>query len=170
MVLKCPISLEGNIHWLAYDIHRGDVVVSTNVYYSIGTGSIQCCVTPFPDSGKPKRFKRTCTTSQGFLMYMNIISVLKVDGSLEDKLCVWRLKSGEWQLVSEVTPSFIDMGFDYFPLGINPFDAKTVYFWSTKHQSLMSINLCNGKYEATHIISSVECGRVMEYHKGSHFS
>ncbi|XP_010430830.1 PREDICTED: putative F-box protein At3g28280 [Camelina sativa] len=114
------ISLPEKIHWLSKS-DQEEIVVSMDLYV---TGSIQCRLTPFPDSGKHPRFVRYLLTCQGSLMYMNIVSVTKVDGSVEDKLCLWRLKSGEWQLVSQITPTFIETGFEYFPLGINPFDDK----------------------------------------------
>ncbi|CAH8267035.1 unnamed protein product [Arabidopsis lyrata] len=149
---QSPISLHGSIHWIASTSHSVDVVVSIDLY-ATGTSSVQCRVTSFPDFGQHPKFNRSFSTCQGSLMYMNII---KVD---EDKLCVWRLNSGEWQLVSEITPPFIDTGFEYIQLGTNPFDAKTVYFWSMKHQTLLSINLHNGKFVfETKLLSSINPG------------
>ncbi|EOA26060.1 hypothetical protein CARUB_v10019478mg [Capsella rubella] len=145
--LHSTIILHGSLHWVARDSEYVDVIVSFDVYAS-GTDSIHGRTTPFPDSGKEPRFSRSCSTCQGSLMYMNVVPVTKADGTLEDKLCVWRLKSWEWQLVSEISWGFIDDTgrFDYLPLGINPFDAKRVYFWSNMQQSLLSINLHNGKF------------------------
>lgn len=161
-----PISLNENLHWLIRNSEDTEVVVSID-FYDIGTSSYRCRVTPFPDLEKHPKFIRTCTTSEGFLMYMNIIS----DEGLDDKLCVWRLKSGEWQLVSEISPTFIETGFEYLPLAINPFDANIVYLWSWKHQSLLFINLLNGNFmihnqieynDQTYIIKSVNCPVVMK--------
>ncbi|XP_010507087.2 PREDICTED: putative F-box protein At3g28280 [Camelina sativa] len=74
------ISLHENIHWLAGISDQEEGVVTMDLY---ATGSIQCRVTPFPDSGKHPRFIRSLSTCQGSLMYMNIVSVSKVDGSLD---------------------------------------------------------------------------------------
>ncbi|XP_033136583.1 F-box protein At3g28330-like [Brassica rapa] len=114
-----------------------EVVLSMDTY-ATSIDSVRCRVTPFPDLEKTTKFTRACTTCQGFLMYMNI-----VDGS---KLCSWRLQSEGWQLISEISPGSILTRFDYVPMTINPFDAKTAYFWSTERESLLSINLHNGKF------------------------
>ncbi|CAH8353210.1 unnamed protein product [Eruca vesicaria subsp. sativa] len=116
--------------------------------YATCTGSDRCRVTPFPDLEKTTMFNRFCTPCQGFLMYMNIT---KVDGSLEDKLCLWKLQSGGWQLISEISPDLTLAGLDCSPpLMINPLDAKTAYFWSEKQERLLSINLHNGKKFVIH--------------------
>ncbi|CAH8366369.1 unnamed protein product [Eruca vesicaria subsp. sativa] len=110
-------------------------------------GSVPCRVTPFPDLDKTSKFKRACTPCQGFLMYMNIVSITKVDGSIDNKLCEWSLKSEGWQLMSEISADIIlTGGFDFLPVTINTFDAKTAYFWSKKGQRLVSINLHNGEF------------------------
>ncbi|KAF3504462.1 hypothetical protein F2Q69_00039672 [Brassica cretica] len=101
------VNLNGNLHWLAWNNNQ-EAVLSMN-FYATSSGSVPCCVTPFPD--------------------------------LEDKLCLWRLMSEGWQLISEISPDFILTGFDYVPLTINPLDAKTAYFWSTERESLLSINI-----------------------------
>jgi len=136
-----PISLNENLHWLVRNSEDTEVVISID-FYAFETNSDKCRVTHFPDLEKHREFIRTCTTSQGFLMYMNIVS----DEGLDAKLCVWRLKSGEWQLVSEISPTFIETPFDYLPLTIDPFDANIAYFWSSKHQTLLFINLLNGNF------------------------
>ncbi|KAJ4877793.1 F-box family protein [Raphanus sativus] len=136
--LGYPISLNGNLHWIDRNNDDQEVVLSIDFYASSTTGPDQCRVTPFPDLEKIRKFTRTCTPCQGFLMYMNI-----VDGS---NLCLWRLQSEGWQLISEISPGFTLTGLDYLPLVINPLDAKTAYFWSKKQQRLLSINLHNGKF------------------------
>lgn len=164
--IKYSISLQENIHWLATINDREEVIVSINAY-ATRTGSVQCCVTPFPDFGK----NRIVTTCQGFLMYLNIISLPKSDGSLEyeDKLYVRKLISGEWQLVTELSLDFFKSRCDYILLMINPFDVRTVYLWSKKHHSLVSVNLHNGKFVLHSelersidggTLSSIECHRV----------
>ncbi|KAF8087253.1 hypothetical protein N665_0593s0014 [Sinapis alba] len=140
-----PISLNGNLHWLTKNDEKQKVVLSMDLYTN-STAS-RCRVFPFPDLDKTTKFERACTPCHGFLMYMNIVSETKVDGSLEDKLCVWRLQSEGWQLISEISPgSILTGGFDYVPMTINPFDAKTAYFWSKEQESLLYINLHNGKF------------------------
>ncbi|BAB02618.1 unnamed protein product [Arabidopsis thaliana] len=79
---QSPISLHGSIHWIASTSHSEDVAVSFDLY-ATGTSSVQCRVTTFPDFGKHPKFTRSFSTCQGSLMYMNIISITKVDGSLE---------------------------------------------------------------------------------------
>ncbi|XP_010412432.1 PREDICTED: F-box protein At3g28330-like [Camelina sativa] len=171
-----PISLNGSLHWLAHGLDYQDFVVSVD-FYAIETGSDRSRATPFPDLDKVPKFRRSCTTSQGFLMYMNIFSVTKDDGNLEDKLCIWKLESWQWRLVSDVSLDFMKTSIDYVPLGINPFDAKTVYFWSS--QCLLSINLYNGGL-AVHnamerssdgrILNSGDCPRDMKYILESQFA
>ncbi|CAE6229762.1 unnamed protein product [Arabidopsis arenosa] len=161
--LSRSISLNGNLYWLNHNSDNEDVIVSHD-FYATGTDSDRFRVTRFPDSGKHPKFKRACTVFQGFLMYMNVVSITKDDGSLEDKLSIWRLKSWEWQLVSEISADFINAGFDHIPVTINSVDAKTVYFWNRKHQILVAANICNGKFvlhseleHSGHSPNSFEC-------------
>ncbi|KAH0885471.1 hypothetical protein HID58_061567 [Brassica napus] len=72
-----PISLSGSIHWLAHNHEHQDFVVSFDFYATgIGHSSHPChATTPFPDLDKNPKLRRACTTSQGFLMYMNVVSV-----------------------------------------------------------------------------------------------
>ncbi|XP_024014913.1 F-box protein At3g28330-like [Eutrema salsugineum] len=55
-------------------------------------------------------YTRSCTISQGFVMYTNIVCK-----GYEFKLHMWRLKSWEWQLVSEISLLTKE---HYFHLGI----------------------------------------------------
>ncbi|KAF2572827.1 hypothetical protein F2Q70_00000270 [Brassica cretica] len=66
------ISLNGNLHWLAWNNNQ-EAVLSMN-FYATSSGSVPCCVTPFPDLEKTTKFERAFTPCQGFLMYMNIYS------------------------------------------------------------------------------------------------
>ncbi|CAN6861927.1 unnamed protein product [Brassica oleracea] len=152
-----PLFLNGNLHWLALNNDNQEVVLSMD-FYATGRGSNRCRVSPFPDLEKTTKFKRTCTPCQGFLMYMNIT---KLDGSLEDKLCVWRLRSEGWQLISKTSPGSILTGFDYLPITIDPFDAKTAYFWSTEQESLLYINLHNGKFVIHNQFEHTSDGHIM---------
>ncbi|CAH2061229.1 unnamed protein product [Thlaspi arvense] len=136
-----PICLNKSLHWFGLNLGK-EVVVSIDFYGP----DRQYRVITFPDSDKRKpNFKRSCTTSQGNLMYMNIVSEDDGGGVVEHKLSVWRLKNREWELVSEISPSFIETGLDYFPFLVNPFDSDTVYAWSEMYESLASINLSNGE-------------------------
>ncbi|CAA7028911.1 unnamed protein product [Microthlaspi erraticum] len=128
------ISVNGNLHWLAQS-HDEEVVVSIDFY---GSGRHQFRVTPFPDLETSPRYKRSCTTSQGYLMYMNV-------GKDDGRLRVWRLKSAGWQLASEIAlKKYV------FPIAINPFDAETVYFWKHSSPRLLSLNLRTGKKIVLH--------------------
>ncbi|CAN6838629.1 unnamed protein product [Brassica oleracea] len=82
-----PISLSGSIHWLANNHEHQDFVVSFDFYATgIGHSSHPChATTPFPDLDKNPKLRRACTTSQGFLMYMNVVSVPNRLGSLKEK-------------------------------------------------------------------------------------
>ncbi|CDY47240.1 BnaA02g29260D [Brassica napus] len=171
-----PISLNGKLHWLAHNPEYKDFLVSFDFYPSGDKGSDRCRVTPFPDLDKTTKFKRACTTCQGFLMYINIVSVAEVD-----KLCVWRLKSEGWQLVSEISTDIVTAGFDYIPLGMNPFDDKLVYFWrgNMEGQDLLSINLHIGEFMVHEelerssdgrVLSSVGGPREIEYIKETFYS
>ncbi|EOA15080.1 hypothetical protein CARUB_v10028447mg, partial [Capsella rubella] len=146
LFVKLTFVLHESLHLVARDSEGKGVIVSFNLY-ATSTDTIQGRTTRFPDSGKNTRFDRSCSTCQGSLVYMNVVPVTKVDGTLEDKLCVWRLKSWEWQLVSEIAWDFIDTyRSHYFYLGINPFDANIVYFESNMQQSLLSVNLHKGEF------------------------
>ncbi|CAA7047100.1 unnamed protein product [Microthlaspi erraticum] len=163
---RLAISLNENLHWLSWNsLVGGRVVVSIDFY----DGSDRCRVTPFPDSDKTTKFERACTASQGFLMYMNIVS--------EDKLCLWRLQSDGWQLISAISPvALISTGLDC-PVTMNPFDGKTAYFYSKEQEGLLSINLHNGKFvlhnqlehsrDDGRIIVSVKGPGLMDYFKKS---
>ncbi|XP_024013939.1 F-box protein At3g28330 [Eutrema salsugineum] len=137
---KC---LNGSLHWLGRSLDGQEVVVSIDLY---GSCDHPYRVIPFPDSEKKMNFKRSCTTSQGNLMYMNIASIYNYDeGAMEHKLKVWRLKIGEWQLVSETSPGLSGNYLDYSPLFVHPFDGNTMYMWSEMYKTLASINLRSGK-------------------------
>ncbi|KAF2552316.1 hypothetical protein F2Q68_00037320 [Brassica cretica] len=153
-------NLNGNLHWLARNDDYQEVVLSMD-FYTNSTGSDRCRVSPFPDLGRITKFKRSCTPCHGFLMYMNIVYATKVDGGLEEKLCVWRLQSEGWQLISEISPGSILTGFDYSSMTINPFDAKTAYFWSTEQKSLLYINLDNGMHVIYNQFELTSGGRTM---------
>ncbi|CAN7023722.1 unnamed protein product, partial [Brassica oleracea var. botrytis] len=81
-----------------------------------------------------------------------------VDGS---KLCLWRLQSEGWQLISEISPDFTLTGLDYLPLMINPLDVKTAYFWSSEKEKLLYINLHSGKFVIHNRLEGRSNGPIM---------
>lgn len=159
------ISLNGNLHWLS---RNNDELVSMDFNATtMEAGPFR--YTAFPDLEKRVKFKRACTTYQGSLMYMNIVSQV---GSVDHKLCVWRLKSWEWQLISKISTALTEIKFDYIPLRINPCDATTAYFLSQKHQRLIAINLRNGERMLHRELELSSGGRILRslhYPQGSYF-
>ncbi|XP_023640428.1 F-box protein At3g28330 [Capsella rubella] len=131
-----PVNLNGSLYWLGYEQSKPkiQVVVSHDFYAK----SDLCQVLHFPDdlNNKSDCTRLPCTTSQGFLMYMNI--------SLERRLSIWRLESCEWKLVAQITSK---TAFDYIPLAINPFDSNIVYLLRNMHHCLACANLDKGKFE-----------------------
>uniref|UniRef100_A0A0D3BZJ7 F-box domain-containing protein n=2 Tax=Brassica oleracea var. oleracea TaxID=109376 RepID=A0A0D3BZJ7_BRAOL len=164
---SCPytISLNGNLHWLS---RNNDELVSMD-FNATNMASGPFRYTAFPDLEKRVKFTRACTTYQGSLMYMNIVSQV---GSVDHKLCVWRLKSWEWQLISKISTALTEIKFDYIPLRINPCDATTAYFLSQKHQRLIAINLRNGERMLHRELELSSGGRILRslhYPQGSYF-
>ncbi|CAN7058730.1 unnamed protein product [Brassica rapa subsp. trilocularis] len=164
---SCPhtISLNGNLHWLSRN-NRELVSMDFNAT-NMASGPVR--YTAFPDLEKRVKFARACTTYQGSLMYINIVSQ---DGSVDHKLCVWRLKSWEWQLISEISTALTETKFDYIPLIINTCDATTAYFLSQKHQRLIAINLRNGERMLHRELELSSGGRILRslhYSQGSYF-
>ncbi|EFH39088.1 hypothetical protein ARALYDRAFT_920231 [Arabidopsis lyrata subsp. lyrata] len=129
-----PITLNGNIYWIESD---------------------QCRVILFPNDGTGKKFPRNCTISQDFLIYMNMVYENRAY-----KLRVWRLKSGEWQLVSEI-PSVTSL--EYFPLGINPFHGDIMYMWSKMDRHFSSINLYKGQIGRHNNLERSSHGRTLRF-------
>ncbi|KAL0759401.1 hypothetical protein Bca101_075551 [Brassica carinata] len=77
------ISLNGNLHWLS---RNNDELVSMDFNATTMEAGL-FRYTAFPDLEKRVKFKRACTTYQGSLMYMNIVSQDNDDGSVDHKLC-----------------------------------------------------------------------------------
>lgn len=65
--------------------------------------------------------------------------------SLVLKLSIWRLKSGEWQLISQLSMPFIN----YVLLAMNPFDSETLYLLKKMNYYLTSTNLHKGNLDHT---------------------
>ncbi|EFH61891.1 hypothetical protein ARALYDRAFT_319134 [Arabidopsis lyrata subsp. lyrata] len=146
-----PITLNGNIYWMGFNLDVGELLVSHDLY----SESDQCRVILFPNDGTGKKFPRNCTISQDFLIYMNMVYENRAY-----KLRVWRLKSGEWQLVSEI-PSVTSL--DYFPLGINPFHGDIMYMWSKMDRHFSSINLYKGQIGRHNNLERSSHGRTLRF-------
>ncbi|KAF8105996.1 hypothetical protein N665_0149s0026 [Sinapis alba] len=162
------ISLNGNLHWLS---SNNNELVSMD-FNATTKASGPFRYTDFPDLKKRVKFRRACTTYQGSLMYMNIVSQVNDDRSIDHKLCVWRLKSWEWKPISEISMSLTETKYDYIPLRINSFDATTAYFLSKKHQRLISVNLRNGECLLHNELERSSGGRILSsvhFQKGSYF-
>ncbi|CAN7067692.1 unnamed protein product [Brassica rapa subsp. trilocularis] len=93
----------------------------------------------YPDHNKG--YKRTLTTSGGFVMYVRTLA--KKD---ETVLKIWRLMTNDdysWELLWEV--GFPITG-NYAPVAMHPFDVATVYLWSQRDDHLVSCNLRKQDY------------------------
>ncbi|CAF1775661.1 unnamed protein product [Brassica oleracea var. botrytis] len=93
----------------------------------------------YPDHNKD--YKRTLTTSGGFVMYARTLAKKE-----ETVLKIWRLMNNDdysWQLLWEV--GFPITG-NYAPMAMHPFDVATVYLWSQRDHHLVSCNLLKGNY------------------------
>lgn len=145
-----PESLDGKIYWTASIEDLDGVLIGYDFY----SESDEYSIIPLPELKleQVELSNRACTISQGFLMYMNIISEEILDELREEyRLFVWKLPSNtidftDWKLVAKVLIPYSRYGFDYVPLTINPFDANIAYLWSREHDSLVSINLENNKF------------------------
>ncbi|RID41496.1 hypothetical protein BRARA_J01454 [Brassica rapa] len=92
----------------------------------------------YPDYNKD--YKRTLTTSGGFVVYVRTLA--KHD---ETVLKIWRLNNDDdtWQILWEV--GFPIIG-NYAPMAMHPFDMGTVYLWSQRDYHWVSCNLRKREY------------------------
>ncbi|KAF3563819.1 hypothetical protein DY000_02018403 [Brassica cretica] len=93
----------------------------------------------YPDHNKD--YKRTLTTSGGFVMYLRTLAKKE-----ETALKIWRLMNNDdysWELLWEVR--FPATG-NYAPMAMHPFDVATVYLWSQRDDHLVSCNLRKQDY------------------------
>ncbi|CAN7140568.1 unnamed protein product [Brassica rapa subsp. narinosa] len=92
----------------------------------------------YPDYNKD--YKRTLTTSGGFVMYVRTLAKKE-----ETVLKIWRLRNDDdsWQLLWEV--GFPITG-NYAPVAMHPFDVAAVYLWSRRDHHLVSCNLLKRDY------------------------
>ncbi|CAH8286184.1 unnamed protein product [Eruca vesicaria subsp. sativa] len=95
----------------------------------------------YPDYNKD--YKRTLTTSGGFVMYVRTLAKKE-----ETVLKIWRLNNDDddtWHLLWEVGfPMIIG---NYAPLAMHPFDIGTVYLWSQRDHHWVSCNLEKQDYK-----------------------
>ncbi|KAJ4883504.1 F-box protein [Raphanus sativus] len=93
----------------------------------------------YPDHNKD--YKRTLTTSAGFVVYVRALAKKE-----ETVLKIWRLNNDDddtWHLLWEV--GFPITG-NYVPMAMHPFDVGTVYLWSQRNHHLVSCNLRKRDY------------------------
>ncbi|CAH8266904.1 unnamed protein product [Arabidopsis lyrata] len=145
-----PISVNGVLHWFGHGTINAGGIIAIDLYNTSPLRENHCWFIPFPNEnlfvvdGK-KSYKiwcrRACTTSEGFIMYINMVS--------ESKMKVWRLNKNYyeiesreyWQLSSEIDLAHVDYGIGSIPIVMHPFDRNVVYLWSVEKSCLVSINM-----------------------------
>ncbi|CAH8304590.1 unnamed protein product [Eruca vesicaria subsp. sativa] len=146
--LKYSVPLNGILHWLAAVGNSLDAnyVVSCDFCHD----NLECRIRPFPgiqQFGGKQRFKRTITSSAGFVMYCNVFnrgSVLRVwrlVNYTDDDPRAWQLS---WKL--DTKSSLVGFGADYFPVVMHPFISEIIYLWSRNKNALVSLNLRTHKF------------------------
>ncbi|CAL9232209.1 unnamed protein product [Arabidopsis halleri] len=120
--LKYSVPLNGILHWLSSigsDIDA-NYIVSYDFYNGLDD---ECHTIPFPDFQEYQQarcFKRTITTSVGFVVYCNVFS--------------------------DNGGRTIMFGVDYFPVVMHPLNYEIIYLWSRNKNALMSLNLRTYRY------------------------
>lgn len=158
-----PITLNGTIYWSALSSTLSnespflcEILVSHDLYAEESSEHHNRClrVIQYPDEQcNSWKFSKSCTSSQGVIMYTSIVHVDR-----EFKLRTWRLEeSWEWQLISDISPVTT---LDYFPLGINPFDANTIYMWN---KLFASTNLYKRQFRLHNNLERTTDGRTLHF-------
>ncbi|XP_020877197.1 putative F-box protein At3g23950 [Arabidopsis lyrata subsp. lyrata] len=146
--LAHSVPLNGILHWLA-TIDNSSLDANYVVAYDFYNGGGDVCpIIPFPDIQQfqeTRRFKRTLTTSAGFVVYCNIYSD---NNGGERAIRVWRLVStnenlNSWQLSWKVNTKG---DVDYFPVVMHPINFDVIYLWSWNKNALVLFNLRTQKY------------------------
>ncbi|KAG7552975.1 F-box domain [Arabidopsis thaliana x Arabidopsis arenosa] len=145
--LAHSVPLNGILHWLA-TIDNSSLDANYVVAYDFYNGGDECPIIPFPDIQQfqgTRRFKRTLTTSAGFVVYCNVYS--DSNGG-ERAIRVWRLVStnenlNSWQLSWKVNTKG---DVDYFPVVMHPINFDVIYLWSWNKNALVLFNLRTQKY------------------------
>ncbi|KAG2300090.1 hypothetical protein Bca52824_036562 [Brassica carinata] len=100
----------------------GDLDFQTHDFYSESDQFRVVQLPDYPDHNKD--YKRTLTTSGGFVVYVRTLAKKE-----ETVLKIWRLNNDDdsWQLLWEVGFPIIR---NYAPMAMHPFDVATVYLWN----------------------------------------
>ncbi|CAH8273183.1 unnamed protein product [Arabidopsis lyrata] len=142
--LAHSVPLNGFLHCLA-TIDNSSVDANYVVGYDFynGGGDVYPII-PFPDIQKfqaTRLFKRTMTTSAGFVVYFNVYSD---DNEGERAIRVYRLVStnehpNSWQLLWKVNTK--GGGVDYLPVVMHPLNSDIIYCWSCNKNALVLFDL-----------------------------
>ncbi|KAF8113465.1 hypothetical protein N665_0050s0113 [Sinapis alba] len=143
-VIHCPhqignlsnINLNGTVYFGCLSVPG---ILLAHDFYSESDQFRVVGLPDYPDYNKD--YKRTLTTSGGFVMYVRALARKE-----ETVLKIWRLSNddnGTWELLWEV--SFPVIG-NYAPMAMHPFDVATVYLWSQRDHHLVSCNLRKQDY------------------------
>ncbi|EFH53288.1 hypothetical protein ARALYDRAFT_904939 [Arabidopsis lyrata subsp. lyrata] len=90
------------------------------------------------DKRYPEKWSRSaCTTSGGFIMYIEATTIYE-----DHRLKVWKLNGLlRWDLSWEINLRHIEFGITSSPLAMHPFDTDILYLMSLEKKCMMSINL-----------------------------
>ncbi|CAE6136365.1 unnamed protein product [Arabidopsis arenosa] len=146
--LAHSVPLNGFLHWLA-TIDNSSMDANYVVAYDFYNGGDECPIIPFPDIQQfqaTRLFKRTMTTSAGFVVYCNVYSD---NNEGERAIRVWRLVStnehpNSWQLLWKVNTK--GGGVDYLPVVMHPLNSDIIYCWSCNKNALVLFNLRARKF------------------------
>ncbi|EOA22152.1 hypothetical protein CARUB_v10002720mg [Capsella rubella] len=155
--LKYSVSLNGILHWLSS--YGNNIDASHVLSYDFYNGGDVCHTIPFPDIQEhlqSRSFKRTISTSEGFVVYCNVSSSYNGFPTIK----VWRLISTDdhpnaWELSWEVNPDF-EFGVDYFPVVMHPLNYEIIYLWSRNINAIVTLNLLTYKFTLHREESSLE--------------
>ncbi|KAH0860389.1 hypothetical protein HID58_088650 [Brassica napus] len=130
------INLNGTIYFGCLSVPG---ILLTHDFYSESDQFRVVQLPDYPDHNKD--YKRTLTTSGGFVMYLRTLAKKE-----ETALKIWRLMNNDdysWELLWEVR--FPTTG-NYAPMAMYLFDVATVYLWSQRDDHLVSCNLRKQNY------------------------
>ncbi|CAA7041105.1 unnamed protein product [Microthlaspi erraticum] len=149
--LEHSVPLNGILHWLAAS--QNDQDSNYVACYDFYKGGEECRVIPFPGMTGLERFRRTITTTAGFLVYCNVfnddnggctIMVWRLGRYCDDDAnASWRLS---WKLNTNSCESLVGLGVDYFPVVMHPLYHDVIYLWSRDKDALVLLNFSNRKY------------------------
>lgn len=140
-----PISLNGILYWVEPGDNESDDSGGIIVIDLYNGGANRCRVILFPEKKKyfslryePKVWhRRACSTSGGFIIYFDAISIHE-----DHKLKVWKLNNLErWELSWEINLAIVEFGISSIPIAMHPFDTDILYLMSRVRKCIMFINL-----------------------------